>query len=140
MEKILCVDSNPSILQLYEEEFSGDGYEVILATDGQEALMKYQSEHPQLVIMDIRLRGMEGIEALNAILEKDRQASIIINTALPQYRENFMTWGAEAYLIKSSDLGELKQKVQEVLDKRQAVMAPDGFQRQPVSMNPHLAA
>ncbi len=120
MEKILCVDDNPSILQLYHEELSEDGYKVVMASNGKEALMKYQLEHPQLVIMDLRLPGMEGIEVLNAILGKDRQASIIINTAFPQYRENFMTWGAEAYLIKSSDLSELKQKVREVLDKRQA--------------------
>ena len=120
MEKILCVDDDPVILQLYHEEFSEDGYEVVLATNGKEALIKYQTELPQLVIMDMRMPGMDGIEALTAILGKDRQAAIVINTAFPQYRENFMTWGAETYLIKSSDLGELKQKVREVLDKRQA--------------------
>ena len=123
MEKILCVDDNLSILQLYKEEFSEDGYEVILATDGKQALMKYETERPQLVIMDMRLPGMNGIEVLTAILGKDRQALIIINSAFAQYRENFMTWGAEAYLIKSSDLGELKQKVREVLHKRQAALA-----------------
>ena len=118
MEKILCVDDDPSILQLYQEEFSEDGYEVVLAANGKEALIKYQTERPQLVIMDMRMPGMDGIEALTAIFGKDRQASIVINTAFPQYRANFMTWGAETYLIKSSDLGELKQKVREVLDMR----------------------
>ncbi len=140
MEKILCVDDNPTILQLYKEEFSEDGYEVILAANAKEALMKYQSERPQLVVMDIRLPGMDGIELLNAILGKDRQASIVINTAFPQYRANFMTWGADAYLIKSSDLSELKQTVRAVLDKRQAVMAPKGFHRQPARINPRIAA
>lgn len=119
MEKILCVDDDQSILQLYDEEFSGDGYEVILTANGKEALRKYQTECPQLVILDIRMPGMGGIEVLTEILGKDRQALIVINTAFPQYRDNFMTWGAEAYLIKSSDLAELKQKVREVLDKRQ---------------------
>jgi len=85
--------------------------------------MKYQTEHPQLVIMDMRMPGMDGIEALSTILGMDRQASILINSAFPQYRENFMTWGAEAYLLKSSDLGELKQKVREILDRRQVVKA-----------------
>jgi len=125
MEKILCVDDEPSILQLYDEEFSEDGYKVIMAANGKEALMKYQTEFPQLVIMDIRLPGMDGVEALNAILGKDPQASIVINTSFPQYRGNFMTWGAEAYLIKSSDLDELKQKVREVLDKRQTTKSPN---------------
>ena len=123
MEKILCVDDDPVILQLYHEEFSEDGYEVVLATNGKEALIKYQRELPQLVIMDMRMPGMDGIEALSTILGMDRQASILINSAFPQYRENFMTWGAEAYLLKSSDLGELKQKVREILDRRQVVKA-----------------
>ena len=119
MEKILCVDDDLSILQLYDEELSEEGYEVILARNGKEALRKYQKELPQLVIMDLRMPGMDGVEALTAILGKDRQASIIINTAFPEYRENFKTWGADAYIVKSSDLEELKQKVREVLDKRQ---------------------
>ena len=123
MEKILFVDDDLSILRLYKEEFSEGGYEVILANNGKEALMKYRTEHPELVIMDMRMPGMDGIEALTTILGRDRQASIVINSAFPQHRGNFMTWGAEAYLIKSSDLGGLKQKVREVLDKRQAPKA-----------------
>ncbi len=134
MEKLLCVDDDLGILLLYREEFSEDGYDVILATNGKEALMKYKSEHPQLVIMDIRMPGMSGIEALTAILGNDRQASIVINTAFPQYRDNFMTWGAEAYIIKSSDLGELKQKVREVLNKRQA-KAAEGLTAAPYSIS-----
>lgn len=123
MEKILCVDGDQSLLELYKEELSEDGYEVILAANGKEALIKYHMELPQLVILEMRMPGMDGIEALSTILRKDRQASIIINTAFPQYRENFMTWGAEAYIIKSSDLGELKQKVREILNRRRAAKA-----------------
>jgi CheY-like chemotaxis protein len=115
MVKILCVDDDSSILELYYEELSEEGYKVLLARNGQEALKKYQEEVPQLIILDIRMPRMDGIEALNAILGKNRQAAVILNTAFPQYRQNFMTWGAEAYLIKSSDLSELKQKVREVL-------------------------
>ncbi len=135
MEKILCVDDDLAILQLYNEEFSEDGYEVILATNGKEALRKYQKELPQLIIMDMRMPGMDGIETLTAILGKDRQASIIINTAYPQYRDNFMTWGAEAYVIKSSDLSELKKKVNEVLDKRKRAKASSALPIAPLSLS-----
>ncbi len=131
MEKILFVDDDPTILQLYREEFSEAGYEVILAANGKEALNKYQTELPQLVIMDIGMPGMNGIEALNAILGKDRQASIVIYTAFPQHRENFMTWGADAYVIKSSDLDELKQKVREMLDRRRIARAPKKLKAKP---------
>ncbi len=118
MQKILCVDDDRSVLQLYYEELTDEGYKVILAKDGKEALSKYSKEKPDLVVMDIRMPGMDGLNVLTAILGKDRQASVIINTAYPQHRENFMSWGAEAYVIKSSDLTELKQKVREVLEKR----------------------
>jgi CheY-like chemotaxis protein len=118
MEKVLCVDDDQSLLHLYLDELSEEGYKVILARDGKEALTKFEKEKPAVVIMDIRMPAMDGIEALTAMMGKDRQVPVILNTAYPQYRENFMTWGAEAYVIKSSDLTELKQKIREVLDKK----------------------
>jgi DNA-binding response OmpR family regulator len=118
MEKVLCVDDDLSLLRLYQEELTEDGYKVILAKDGKEALKKFEKESPNVVVMDIRMPVMDGIETLTAMLGKDRQVPVILNTAYPQYRENFMTWGAEAYVIKSSDLTELKQKIREVLDRR----------------------
>ena len=66
--------------------------------------------------MDICMPAKDGIETLAAMLGKKRQVPVILNTAFPQYRENFMTWGAEAYLLKSSDLTELKQKIREILE------------------------
>ncbi|MDP2900157.1 MAG: response regulator [Candidatus Bathyarchaeota archaeon] len=118
MEKVLCVDDDLSLLRLYQDELSEEGYKVILAKDGKEALAKFEKEKPQVVVMDIRMPVMDGIEALTAMMGKDRQVPVILNTAYPQYRDNFMTWGAEAYVIKSSDLTELKQKIREVLNKR----------------------
>lgn len=118
MEKVLCVDDDLSLLRLYQDELSEEGYKVILAKDGKEALAKFEKEKPQVVVMDIRMPVMDGIETLTAMMGKDPQVPVILNTAYPQYRDNFMTWGAEAYVIKSSDLTELKQKIREVLNKR----------------------
>jgi DNA-binding response OmpR family regulator len=118
VEKILCIDDDLSLLRLYQEELSEEGYQVVLAKDGKEGLAKFEKEKPQVVIMDIRMPVMDGIEALTALLGKDRQVPVILNTAYPQYKENFMTWGAEAYVIKSSDLTELKKTIREVLGKR----------------------
>ena len=124
MEKVLCVDDDLSLLRLYEDELAEEGYEVVLAKDGKEAIAKFEKESPQVVVMDIRMPVMDGIEALTNLLGKDRQVPVILNTAYPQYRENFMTWGAEAYVIKSSDLTELKQKIREVLDRRKKSSNP----------------
>lgn len=122
MEKVLCVDDDLTLLRLYQEELSEEGYEVILAKDGKEAISKLAKEKPQVVVMDIRMPVMDGIETMTLMLGKDRQVQIILNTAYPQYRENFMTWGAAAYVIKSSDLTELKQKIREVLEKRRKLI------------------
>ncbi len=139
MEKILLVDYDPNILQTYRQKFSDDGYQVILAKDGKEALKKFEAEHPELIIMEMRLPGMDGIETLTSILGKDRQAAIIINTAFPQYRENFMTWGAEAYLIKhpdSSDVRELQNKVHEVMNKHRTTATPKALVVAPLPPGP----
>jgi two-component system response regulator (stage 0 sporulation protein F) len=76
------------------------------------------------VIMDIRMPQMSGIEALNTILGKNRQVPVILNTAYPQYRQNFMTWGADAYVVKSSDLAELKEKIREVIQQKRKASTP----------------
>jgi len=117
METILCVDDAESVLQLYYEELTDEGYKVILAKDGKEALATYRQEKPDLVIFDIRMPGIDGIQTLTAMLALDRKVKVILNTAYPQHKENFMTWGAEAYVIKSPDLTGLKEKIREVLAK-----------------------
>ena len=118
MEKVLCVDDDYSLLRLYQDELTEEGYKVILAKDGKEALKKFEKESPHVVVMDIRMPVMDGIETFTSMLGKDRQIPVILNTAYPQYRENFITWGAAAYVVKSSDLTELKQKIREALEKR----------------------
>ncbi len=127
MEKILCVDDDDSLLLLYQEELSEEGYEVIVARNGKEALEKYDQEAPQLVVLDIRMPIMDGLETLNALMGRNRQLPVILNTAYGAYRDNFMTWGAEAYVIKSSDLTELKEKIREALAKRRKRGGPDSL-------------
>jgi CheY-like chemotaxis protein len=71
-----------------------------------------------LVIMDIRMPEMDGIEALGKILSRDKKIPIIIYTAYSNYKSNFMTWTADAYVTKSSNLDEIKGKVREILAAR----------------------
>lgn len=119
MIKILCVDDDPSLRRLYSEELTEEGYQVFEAGNGKEAVAEVAKVQPDLIILDIRMPELDGIQTLNALLGKNRQLPVILNTAYPQHKENFMTWGAEAYVVKSSDLGELKQKIHEVLGKRE---------------------
>jgi DNA-binding response OmpR family regulator len=118
METLLVVEDDIHQAKLYKQELEEDNYSVVLAHDGHEALKKLEEEDIDLVILDISMPGMDGIEALGKILGRDNTMPVIIHTAYAQYKDNFMTWTAEHYVIKSSDLSELKTKVREVLEQR----------------------
>lgn len=118
MAKILCVDDDLGFLQIYRDELAEEGYKVVAARNGKEALAIVQNENPDLVIMDIRMPTMDGIETLIAMLGRNRQMPVILHTAYPEYQQNYMTWGAEAYVIKSSDLAHLKKTIHDVLESR----------------------
>ena len=68
-----------------------------------------------LIILDIQMPGMSGIDLLQKIMARDKRQPVILNTAYPSYRDNFMTWPAEAYVVKSADTTELKQAIKRVL-------------------------
>lgn len=115
MKTILVVDDNKNHLLLYEHELSLEGYTVITATDGHEALRKIKEYSLDLVITDIIFPRMDGIELIGRIISECNAIPIIINTACSIYKDNFMTWLSDAYIIKSSDLSELKNKIRELI-------------------------
>jgi DNA-binding response OmpR family regulator len=118
MAKLLVVDDDKNLCLLYEQELTDEGHQVALARSGPEAIDYLKKERPDLVILDISMPGMDGIEALGKILAQDKTMPVILNTAYSIYKDNFMTWSADAYVVKSSNLDELKAKVKEVLKFR----------------------
>ncbi|MBI5190367.1 MAG: response regulator [Nitrospirae bacterium] len=114
-KRILVVDDEENIRQLYKEELLEDGYEVFLATNGEEAIRMVDEVMPDLVTLDVRMPGMDGIEALRAIKEKNRELPMIMCTAYPEYKHDFGVWASEAYVVKSSDLKELKDAIKKIL-------------------------
>ena len=117
MKKILIVDDEENLRELYKQELLDEGYSVILAANGKEALKRIEEESPDLVVLDIRMPEMNGIETLGKMVGKFKKIPIILNTAYSSYKEDFRSWAAEAYVVKSSDLSELKEKIKEVLNK-----------------------
>jgi CheY-like chemotaxis protein len=115
MTTILLVEDDKNQRLLYEQELKRVGYEVVTASDGRNALEKIQEQLPDIVIMDINMPKMDGIEAMGRILSRSRKVPMIINTAYSNYKDSFMSWAADAYVVKSSDLSELKDKIKEVL-------------------------
>ncbi len=121
MANLLVVEDEANQRLLYQEELSKEGYGVRVAENAKEALKKIDEESPDLVILDIRMPEMDGLEALGRILGKDNTIPVIIYTAYSGYKDHFMSWSADAYLVKSSDLTELKNKVREILKRRSSL-------------------
>jgi DNA-binding response OmpR family regulator len=114
--KILVVDDDLHIQRLYKEEFEDDGYEVVVASNGKEALEMFEKENPDIVTLDILLPDMDGIHILRQIKEKNPKIPVIMSTAY-DYRDDFAVWASEAYIVKSSDLEELKAMIGKLLAK-----------------------
>lgn len=127
MKTILVVDDNKYHLLLYEQELSLEGYNIITAKDGCEALKKVKEHSPDLIVMDIIMPKMDGIELMGSILSEYKKIPIIINTSYTSYMDNFMSWVADAYIVKSSDLNELKNKIKELLDKIEQNCVNQGY-------------
>lgn len=116
-KKILIVDDEESIRILYEQELLEEGYQVFLASNAYEALAIVEKEPLDLIVLDIKMPGMDGIEVMQKIVGKKNNIPIIINSAYPHFKDSFMTWVAEEYVVKSSNLQELKEKIKQLLNK-----------------------
>ncbi len=115
MKKILVADDEMSIRLLYSEELKEEGYEVYLASNGREALEIVDKVSLDLVILDIKMPEMDGIEALRQIKERQPDLPVLLSTAYGEYRQDFATWASDEYLVKSSDLEDLKSAVRRYL-------------------------
>jgi CheY-like chemotaxis protein len=116
MKKILLVEDDVNQRLLIKEELEERNYQVDEAGNGREALEKLQDSNPDLVLLDIRMPEMDGIEALGRLVEERKELKVILHTAYSKYKDNFLSWSADDYVIKSSDMEELLQKVKNILE------------------------
>ena len=118
--KLLVVDDEVNQGLLYQQELEEEGYDVVVAHSGKEAIAQVQSDGFDLVILDIGMPEMDGLETLGRLLGIDNKLPVILCTAYPSYKDNFMSWAADAYVVKSMDMTELKEKIKESLEKKAA--------------------
>ena len=115
MKKILVVDDEENIRRLYKEEFEDLGYQVATVQDGPQALAALDAGGIDLVILDMRMPNMGGIEALRKIKERNSALPVIISSAYEEYKQDFASWASEAYIVKSSDTTALRETVKKIL-------------------------
>lgn len=111
MNNILLVDDEDSIHLLYREELEEEGYTVHSAFTGQEALDKMGQIAVDLVILDINMPGMNGLEALRRIKELNPALPVILSSAYQEFKQDLSSWASDEYLVKSANLDELKAAV-----------------------------
>ena len=115
MKKILLVDDEDSIHLLYREELEEEGYEVHSALSGEEGLTQLKIILPDLVILDINMPGINGIDVLRQIKEMNPSLPVILSSAYQEFKQDLATWASDEYIVKSSNLEELKAAVKKHL-------------------------
>ncbi|MFC1829488.1 sigma-54-dependent transcriptional regulator [Thermodesulfobacteriota bacterium] len=119
--KILVVDDDTSLRKLLDTVLTAEGYEVTLSSDGQEAVKFVEKQFFDLILMDIRMAQMDGIEALKRVKEISSGIQVIIMTAYASVKTaiDALKSGAYDYLTKPLDIDELKILVARALHQVQ---------------------
>lgn len=119
-KRILVADDDPFILDLYRTALEGHQYEIESATDGQEAFLAATSKPFDLVIMDIVMPNMNGIDSIRAIRKKHPQLPIIIISSFhDQFAEALSELKVQCILIKPVMITQLVRSVRDVIQASQ---------------------
>lgn len=118
MANLLVVDDEGDIRRLYAAELEDDGHRVVTCGSSREAMEQLRQQAFDLVVLDIQLDQESGLELLQQIAEEQEDIAVILCTAYSSYKEDFSSWLADAYVVKSSNLDELKREVRRILAQK----------------------
>lgn len=115
IRKILVVDDSPTELEVLNDVLTKNGYQVITAGSGEQAIERAKSEHPDLILMDVIMPGINGYQATRTITrdEVTRDIPVIMCTSKDQQTDRIwgMRQGALDYLTKPLDHDALLQRI-----------------------------
>jgi DNA-binding NtrC family response regulator len=123
MAKILIVDDEEHIRMLYQVELQEEGYEVITASDGHRLLERIDKEKPDLVVLDIKMAGYNGLDLLQEIRNRYYNLPVILCSAYDSFKRDIKSIAADFYVVKSSDLTQLKKTIARALE---STVPPEG--------------
>jgi CheY-like chemotaxis protein len=124
--KLLIVEDEESQRFLYCEELKDEGYDPIPAENGKEAIQLLRNFKPDLIVLDIVMPVMDGMEALGRIMGQCKDIPVILHTAYSGYKQDFMSWGGRCFphkifgpkRIKGDNSGSPAKKVFSFLGER----------------------
>jgi signal transduction histidine kinase len=121
--KVLVVDDEPETLDVIVEWLRGRGYQVLAAPSGQEALRVFNAERPALIVTDLSMPGMDGLELTTAIKAVSPQTEILILTGKATLASavKALHWGVFDYLTKPFDFADLEWSVKRALEHARLV-------------------
>ena len=116
-EKILVADDEQEIRNLLDHFLKGQGYEVVLASDGNEALKLAAEENPQVIILDIKMPGLDGLEVCKQLKENEQTKLIpvIVITGFEDNKMESLNIGADDFVNKPFDMAEISSRVRSAL-------------------------
>ena len=115
--KILVVDDEQAVRESLRRSLKFNGYEVILAADGVQAVEMVHSEHPELLILDVMMPGMDGFELLSKLREAGHDGPVLFLTAKDAVEDRIhgLTIGADDYVVKPFSLEEVITRLRVIL-------------------------
>jgi two-component system, response regulator, stage 0 sporulation protein F len=117
MDKILVVDDEHDICDFVRNFFQERGYDVLTALNGEEALSIAKTEKPAIVLLDVRMKGMDGIATLKHLKDLDKAMKVVMVTALEDQEkmDECCRLGACDYITKPLELDYLEEVVEKML-------------------------
>ncbi len=123
--KILVIDDEPNIVQTLQDRLEMNDYKVITAMDGKAGLEKATSEQPDIILLDVIMPIMDGLEMLERLRknESTRKIPVIMLTARSQSQDitRANSYGIEDYVVKPFDLSELLEKIEAILESKKVL-------------------
>jgi len=116
LSKVLIVDDEENIRTLIKEELEEAGYEVTTASNAKDALETLENDQDiDIICTDIEMPDVNGLELASEIRKRYPNKKIIFLTAYSHYKSEMASWAADAYVVKSMDLTEIKDTIENLL-------------------------
>jgi DNA-binding response OmpR family regulator len=126
-KKILVMDDDENIQILYNDELAEEGYEVFTSSDGSSLMALIDETKPDLIVLDIKLGQHDGLDLLQVVRNTHYNLPVILCTAYPVHKYDLKSIAADYFVVKNSDLEELKEKIKMALDGSNHLHAGKSF-------------